>query len=134
MKYPVLIKQLDLDVYQAKIPDIESPDSLKGQTVDEVLSQAQIAIQEMIVQAIDEGRSIPTPKRIADYRAGMKDDDVIWSLVAIDVAKLYGKSIRYNITFPEKLMNQVDGIAKRKRMSRSALLADAAITYLSREL
>lgn len=134
MKYPVLIKQLDLDVYQAKIPDVESPDCLKGQTVDEVLSQAQIAIQEMIVQAIDEGRSIPTPKRIADYRAGMKDDDVIWSLVAIDVAKLYGKSIRYNITFPEKLMNQVDGIAKRKRMSRSALLADAAITYLSREL
>ena len=50
----------------------------------------------------------------------------------VDLSKLTGKSKRINITFPERLLTQVDHYASEHGETRSGFLAQAALEYMSR--
>lgn len=47
-------------------------------------------------------------------------------LVDIDLARVTSKSVRLNISMPERLLVQIDAAAKARRMTRSAFQAKAA--------
>jgi hypothetical protein len=57
--------------------------------------------------------------------------DGIWALVQVDVSKLSLKSIRINITMPERLVRTVDQYAKKYGSSRSGLLSQAVTEYMA---
>ena len=55
-----------------------------------------------------------------DYRGGF------WMMVEIDLSKVRSKTMRLNITLPERLVRSIDAYAASHRLSRSAFLASAA--------
>ena len=57
------------------------------------------------------------------------------ALVDIDLNKLTlsSKTVRLNVTIPERTVALIDHAAKRAGTSRSAFLTHAALTYMERQ-
>jgi len=74
---------------------------------------------------------IPLPTAIGAYTENPDYAQGIWALVSVDLSKLSGKSKRINITLPERLLTQMDRYAVAHGQSRSGLIAEAAMAYLT---
>jgi len=130
MRYPILIhKDPDSD-YGVTIPDLPGCFSAGG-TLDEALQQASEAIACHVEALMLDGEPIPLPKGVDQHRNNPDYADGIWALVAVDVARLSGKTKRINITLPERLLAQMDSYATQHGATRSGLIAEAAIEYLA---
>ncbi len=51
--------------------------------------------------------------------------------VEVDVLKISGQVRRVNVTIPERILNRLDGFARKRGESRSGLLSAAALEYLA---
>ena len=62
-----------------------------------------------------------------DYAGG------VWGVVEFDVTPYFGKSVRFNATLPEQLLERIDQRVERDQRyrSRSGFLAAAALRELS---
>ena len=133
MKFPVAVKQLSAQMYEARVLDIPDAGVISGRSVDEALDKTQQHLRELIEVRLKGGEAVPSPRRIDDHRKEYDDNQWVWSLVSVDVVKLLGKCKRINITFPELLMERIDNYSNRHGSSRSAVLAEAALSYISRD-
>lgn len=133
MKFPVAVKQVGEGQYEARVLDLQDAGIITGRSTDDVLNKTQQHLRELMEARLRQGDFIPSPKRIDDYRLQFNDSELIWSLVNVDIVKLLGKCKRINITFPELLMEKIDKYADKHGSSRSAVLAEAALSYISRE-
>jgi len=133
MLYPVVIhKDPDSD-YGISVPDLPGCFSA-GCTLEEALENAKEAIECHIEGMLLDGESAPPAQEMESHQSNPEWAEGIWALVQIDLAKLSGKSRRINITLPERLLAQVDDYAARHGETRSGLLAQAALEYISRHL
>ncbi len=57
----------------------------------------------------------------------------VWAVVDFDVTPYLGKSMRFNATLPENLLNRIDTLVKKdhRYASRSGFLTTAALRELS---
>lgn len=62
-----------------------------------------------------------------DYAGG------VWGVVEFDITPYFGKSVRFNATLPEQLLERIDQTVRRDQRysSRSGFLAAAALRELS---
>ncbi|MDP6038864.1 MAG: type II toxin-antitoxin system HicB family antitoxin, partial [Candidatus Latescibacteria bacterium] len=74
---------------------------------------------------------VPPPQSICFHKSNPDYDDGIWAVVAVDLAKLSGKSRRINITLPERVVNLMDRYATAHGATRSGLIAEAALAYIA---
>ncbi|MEM0897805.1 MAG: type II toxin-antitoxin system HicB family antitoxin [Verrucomicrobiota bacterium] len=79
---------------------------------------------------MDEG-PLPVPKSIEEYKRKRDYSGGIRALVDVDISRLCGKAKRVNITLPKRILGQIDSFASRTGESRSGLLAQAALEYVS---
>jgi len=130
MRYPIIIhKDADSD-YGVTVPDLPGCFSA-GDSFDEALVMAKEAIECHIEGLMNDGETLPLPKRIEAHQANRAFKGGVWALVEIDISKLSGNSKRVNITLPERILSKVDGFASRTGDSRSGLLAQAALEYVA---
>ncbi len=130
MRYPVVIhKDTDTD-YGVTIPDLPGCFSA-GDTIDDALVEAVEAIECHIEGLLLDGEPIPTPKSIEFHQNNPDYSDGIWALVAVDLSKLSGKSKRVNITVPERLLSIMDQYALQHGETRSGLITQATIEFIS---
>ena len=133
MLYPVVVhKDHDSD-YGVSVPDLPGCFSA-GETLDEAVENIHEAIECHIEGLLLDGEPIPLAKSIEAHRDEPEWAEGIWALVQIDLSKLSGKSRRVNITLPERLLSQIDHYASQHGESRSGLLAQAALEYVSRHV
>jgi hypothetical protein len=69
---------------------------------------------------------------LADLQARKEYRGFAWAVVDIDLGKLSAKSLRVNITVPERLLNTIDEYAERHGESRSAFLTRAALEAMAK--
>lgn len=131
MNYPVVVMKEGDAQYRVMVPDIEGCTAV-GPSIETALQLATDTIELHIDGLTQSSRPIPTPKRIEDHRAKSEYANGIWALVVIDLSKRLGKSKRINITMPERLLIQIDKFTAGAGGNRSAFLADAAMSYMSR--
>ncbi len=130
MRYPVVIhKDPDSD-YGITVPDLPGCYSA-GETLDEALQQAGEAIECHLEALMLDGEPIPLPQSVDQHRGNPDYADGIWAFVAVDTARLSGKTKRVNITLPERLLAQMDSYAAQHGATRSGLIAEAAMEYLA---
>lgn len=130
MKYPIVIHKDPSSDYSVAIPDLPGCFSA-GSTIEEAISMAQEAAECHIEGMLIDSEPIPTPSGIEVHRNNPDYKDGIWALVQVDVSKLSLKSIRINITMPERLVRTVDQYAKKYGSSRSGLLSQAVTEYMA---
>ncbi len=134
MRFPVVIhKDKDSDSesdYGVTVPDLPGCFSA-GNTFDDALINAEEAIECHVEGMLIDGEQIPSNKSVEVYKRKKEYRGGVWALVSIDLSKLSGKAKRINITLPERLLHQVDQYATSHGESRSGLIANAALEYIS---
>jgi predicted RNase H-like HicB family nuclease len=115
MNFPVIIHKDSNSDYGVIVPDLPGCFSA-GDSYEDALENAHEAIECHIEGILEDGEALPL---------------AVFALVAVDLSKLSGKVKRVNITFPERLLNQVDSYAGSHGESRSGLLVNAALEYIS---
>lgn len=79
-----------------------------------------------------ESFELPAPSRLDQLMTDDRFQGGAWILVDLDPARLQTRVKRYNVSLPERLVEQVDLTARRLHMSRSGFLARAAAAELER--
>lgn len=85
------------------------------------------SVQEA-VEAHFEGEEdvIPAPSALEVLTGNPEYQGGIWMLFDIDLSKINSRSVRLNISLPERLVQRIDAVANARKLSRSAFLALAA--------
>lgn len=130
MRFPIAIEPGDEEhAFGVVVPDLPGCFSA-GDTLDEALANAEEAISLWIEERIEADESIPEMRPLEEHRRNPTYEDWMWAVVNVDFARLSDRSVRVNITLPERLLGAIDLYAKRHGESRSGFLARAATQAL----
>ena len=109
-------------------PDMPGCTSM-GETLADLLSNAQEALQLWAEDAIESGEKLPRPRTMEQVR---KDPDVARALAegsALAIVPLVietGRPVKANLSLDAGLLWAIDEAAKARGLTRSAFLASAA--------
>ena len=96
-----------------------------GNSIDEAKDMAHDALSLHIKGLLEDGESIPAPSKLEDIMADPDYSDAVAILVVTAKGKK-ARSVRVNITVPEDMLRKIDAVAKKRGMSRSSFLVNAA--------
>jgi predicted RNase H-like HicB family nuclease len=91
-----------------------------GATLDEARRMAQEALELHVSGMVEDGEKLPAPSSLEAIMADPENGDAVAFLVTLQEPA--DRSVRVNITLPERLLRRIDERAK----NRSAFLARAA--------
>jgi predicted RNase H-like HicB family nuclease len=132
MKFPVVLhKDADSD-YGVTVPDVPGCFSA-GATVSEALENVKEALALHFEGLVADGDALPQAHEVDVYMADPDYAGGVWAVVEFDVTPYLGKSVRFNATLPENLLQRIDDMVKNdhRYASRSGFLATAALRELS---
>ena len=121
----VLEKESDSD-YCIYFPDVPGCVTA-GDTVGEVLANAEEALQFHIDGLIRHGQSVPEP---SEPDPGAVEQEVGTLGIAIIRARLPGRVRRINISVDETLLADIDAAASARGYNRSAFIAEATRQFM----
>jgi predicted RNase H-like HicB family nuclease len=98
-----------------------------GSTIEEARRLAEEALQLHVEGMAEDGEPLPAPSSLDAVMADPANTDAVAFLVTL--AEAADRTIRINITLPERLLRRIDARAK----NRSAFLAQAAEKALSQD-
>ena len=124
MRYPVVIHKDPESDYGVTVPDLPGCFSA-GETLDEALQEVVEAIECHLEGLLLDGESVPTPQSVEHHQSNPDYAGGVWAVVAIDLAKLSGKTKRVNITLPERVLTLMDKYASESGETRSGLITQA---------
>ena len=129
MHYPIILHHEAGTTWGVTVPDLPGCFSAGG-TEEEALRNAEEAIRTHIEVRLDEGMDVPEPS--VTYAKLMKGQGrgAILALIKVDPNILLGHRKRINITFPERLLPDVDAFARENGESRSSLFVHAVVNYM----
>jgi predicted RNase H-like HicB family nuclease len=110
------------------VPDLPGCTSM-GDTLADLLANAQEALQLWAVDAIESGEKLPKPRTMEQVR---KDPDVARALAegsALAIVPLVmetGRPVKANLSLDAGLLSAIDEAAEARGLTRSAFLASAA--------
>ncbi len=96
-----------------------------GKNIDEAKDMAQEALSLHIQGMLEDGDQLPVPSSLEDIMSDPDFADAIAYLV-VSVPDAKPRTVRVNVTLPEKTLKQIDAAAKKRGMSRSSFLVQAA--------
>jgi len=102
-----------------------------GGTLDEAKDMAVEALTGHIRAMLDDGEEIPLPSPLETVMASPDFADGVAFLVSVSLPS--SKTVRVNISVPADDLRQIDALAKKQGMSRSAFLIQAAKRELNPE-
>lgn len=132
MKFPVVLhKDADSD-YGVIVPDVPGCFSA-GSTVAQAFENVKEALSLHYEGLVADGDPLPQVHEIDDHLDNPDYAGGVWGVVEFDVTPFFGKSVRFNATLPEHLLERIDQTVKRdhRYSSRSGFLAAAALRELS---
>ncbi|MFC3940127.1 type II toxin-antitoxin system HicB family antitoxin [Pseudomonas gingeri NCPPB 3146 = LMG 5327] len=131
MRFPVVLHKEADSEYGVTVPDVPGCFSA-GSTFSEALDNIHEALALHFEGLLADGQPLPHAREVdvyldvPDYAGGL------WALVDFDLTPYLGKSVRFNASLPEHLLERIDErVQKDQRYaSRSGFLATAALREL----
>jgi predicted RNase H-like HicB family nuclease len=131
MRYPIVIEAGDQrTAYSVIVPDLPGCFSA-GDTLEEAIANAEEAISLYLEDYLDEGRAPPKVSSIEALKATGEYADMTWALVPVDLSKSSSKSVRVNVTIPDRILSSIDSYAIKRGESRSGFLTRAALEAMT---
>ena len=96
-----------------------------GRTIDEAKESAQEALSLHIQGMLEDGEEVPAPSSLEDVMADPENSDAVAFLV-VSAPESKARAVRVNVTIPEDMLEKIDAAAKKRNMSRSSYLVQAA--------
>ena len=132
MKFPVVLHKDAGTDYGVTVPDVPGCFTA-GATVSQALENAREALALHFEGLVAEGDVLPQAQEIDTHFVNPDFSGGVWAVVEFDVTPYLGKSVRFNATLPESLLQRIDDVVKKdhRYASRSGFLATAALRELS---
>ncbi len=132
MKFPVVLHKDAGSDYGVIIPDVAGCFSAGG-TVAQALENVKEALALHYEGLVADGDPLPQVREIDEHFENPDYAGGVWAVVEFDVTPYFGKSVRFNATLPEQLLERIDQTVRRDQRynSRSGFLAAAALRELS---
>ncbi|MEN1834818.1 type II toxin-antitoxin system HicB family antitoxin [Pseudomonas lijiangensis] len=131
MKFPVVIhKDADSD-FSVTVPDVPGCFSA-GATFSQALENVHEALALHLEGLVADDEVLPQAQEVDAHLDNPDYADGIWALVDFDLTPYLGKSVRFNASLPEHLLNRIDERVQKdhRYASRSGFLATAALREL----
>ncbi len=96
-----------------------------GSSIDEAKDMAHDALSLHIKGMLEDGESIPAPSKLENIMGDPDYSDAV-AILVVTVSETKPRSVRVNITVPEDMLRKIDAVAKKRGMSRSSFLVNAA--------
>ncbi|MDB6144394.1 MAG: hypothetical protein JWP80_3438 [Pseudomonas sp.] len=131
MKFPVVLhKDADSD-YGVTVPNVPGCFSA-GASFSEALDNVHEALALHLEGLIAEGEAIPQAQEVDAHIENPDFAGGVWAVIDFDITPFLGKSVRFNATLPEHLLNRIDDRVQKdtRYASRSGFLATAAVREL----
>jgi predicted RNase H-like HicB family nuclease len=134
MLFPIAIEIGDAKhAYGVIVPDLPGCFSA-GDTMEEAIANGEEAILLHLEDDLAPGNArVPAVSTLADLQARNEYQGFAWGVVDVDLGKLSARSLRVNITVPERLLNTIDEYVERRGESRSAFLTRAALEAMAKD-
>lgn len=97
-----------------------------GSTLEEAKEMAAEALALHIEGMEEDGEEVPEPSK---PRVIVADPDNAGALAFIVVPAPKTETVRVNVSFRASALSRIDAAAKRRKLSRSAFLAEAALAH-----
>jgi predicted RNase H-like HicB family nuclease len=123
ISFIALLRKEPGTVYGVDFPDLPGCISA-GASLEEARKNAAEALKLHIAGLIEDGEPIPEPSALDVIMADPANSDAVAFLVSLDQEPT--RSVRVNITLPEKDLILIDREARQRGLTRSAFLLDAA--------
>ncbi len=130
MQYPIFIHKDEDSAYGVIVPDLPGCFSA-GDTIEEAIQNAKEAIECHIAGLLLDNESIPLKKPIEEHLENPDFRDGVLAVVKVDISRISGKTIRINVSLPERFLKQIDDYTEHHGGNRSGFLVDAALSYMS---
>ncbi|HWG06207.1 MAG TPA: type II toxin-antitoxin system HicB family antitoxin [Beijerinckiaceae bacterium] len=123
MRYIALIDGKK-SAYGVTFPDIDGCTAM-GATIDEALSNAGAALRDIAELTERAGQELPEPRAIEELR---RDPDVSAaladgaSLAAVPLVRFTGRPTKANLSIDSGVLEAIDDEARRRKLTRSALV------------
>ena len=131
MFIPVALHKDEHSVYGATVPDLPGCFSY-GDTVEEALANAKEAAYFHIDGLIEDGLFQDlAPSSIETLQAQDEFKDAVWVMLEIDPTKISSQQTRFNVSWPQYLLNRVDEYTAAHHETRSGFLAKAALNAMN---
>lgn len=127
--YPAIIEGGREPGFGVFFPDLPGCVSA-GDTIDQAARNAEEALALHIRGMLEDGDSLPEATPLDSIPRDPEVEEVARVLVR---AEMPGRTVRFNATIDEALLNRIDRAAQASGMSRSGFLADAARRALGAE-
>jgi predicted RNase H-like HicB family nuclease len=131
MKFPVVIhKDADSD-YGVTVPDVPGCFSA-GTTFSEALDNVREALALHLEGLVADDEKLPQAQEVDAHLDNPDFAGGVWAVVDFDLTPYLGKSVRFNASLPEHLLNRIDEKVQKdhRYASRSGFLATAALREL----
>lgn len=126
----------DDDGFGFTLPDIDGFTAYAESTdFYEAVSIARETLASHMELVVDAGGELPIPRSLAALRADpeLREEWDLADLTTMLPALLpAGRTKRINITMDEHTLGQLDRVAKERKITRSAALAEAAREFIAR--
>jgi predicted RNase H-like HicB family nuclease len=96
-----------------------------GSTIDVAKDMAHDALALHIKGMLADGERIPEPSMLENIMAEPDYSDAA-AILVVTISEPKPRSIRVNITIPEDILQEIDVVARKRGMSRSSFLVNAA--------
>ena len=96
-----------------------------GSSIDEAKDMAYDALSLHVKGLLEDGENIPAPSKLENIMEDPEYSDAA-AILVVTVSEARPRSVRVNITVPEDMLRSIDTIAKKRGMSRSSFLVNAA--------
>ena len=132
-RYPVLVDG-ETGAYGIVVPDLPGCHAM-GRTVDQALVNAADAMRDWAEVTEELGRPISPPRTIEELQ---RDPDVAAALAegavlaSVPLIRESGRPVKANLSLDSAVLAAIDAEAKRKKLTRSALVELMAKTTLPR--
>ncbi len=94
-----------------------------GKSLDEARAMAEEALAFHIEGMVEDGDAIPEPSSLEDVMADPENAGAVIILIGV---RTHPKTVRVNVTFPEDVLERIDGFAEAHGYTRSGFLVRAA--------
>ncbi|TAK73715.1 MAG: type II toxin-antitoxin system HicB family antitoxin [Gammaproteobacteria bacterium] len=130
MQYPIFIHKDEDSDFGVIVPDLPGCFSA-GSTIEEAIQNTHEAIECHLEGLLLDNEPIPLKRPIEQHLENPDFKNGILAVVDIDVSKISGKTIRINVSLPERFLKQIDEYAHQHGGNRSGFLVDAAMSYMA---
>lgn len=127
MLIPVLINKQKDDDITARVPAL--PDfRLNGRSVEEVMSKLKFQLCCEMVKMEEAGTLPENFGTIEDWQSKQADPQGFWTLIEVPDNR---NKVRFNVSWPQDLLDKVDRYIVGRKLSRSGFLAHAVSEYMN---